>query len=121
MADHDGVRHWPSAIDGLRATETDLLVEVTANPSTDGEPGLAHMREALRRGIAVVTSNKSPVKRWTRPPVLNQAHRVQAQNSLVHRTRRRQLSAVTLLISGVAHVIDQGLVWFCSTGWCPSL
>jgi homoserine dehydrogenase len=36
-------------------------VEVTASPSTDGEPGLAHMREALGRRIPVVTSNKWPV------------------------------------------------------------
>jgi homoserine dehydrogenase len=34
---------------------------VTASPSTDGEPGLSHMREALGRGIPVVTSNKWPV------------------------------------------------------------
>ena len=52
---------WPSAIDGLRATEADLLVEVTASPSADGEPGLTHMREALSRAIPVVTSNKWPV------------------------------------------------------------
>jgi homoserine dehydrogenase len=56
-----GVRCWPSALDGLRATEADLLVEVTASPSGDGEPGFAHMREALDRRIAVVTSNKWPV------------------------------------------------------------
>jgi homoserine dehydrogenase len=56
-----GVRRWPSAIEGLRATDADLLVEVTASPSSDGEPGLAHMREALGRGIPVVTSNKWPV------------------------------------------------------------
>jgi homoserine dehydrogenase len=54
-------RVWPSAIEGLRATEADLLVEVTASPSADGEPGLTHMREALRRKIPVVTSNKWPV------------------------------------------------------------
>jgi homoserine dehydrogenase len=53
-----GARTWPSAIEGLRATEADLLVEVTASPPADGEPGLAHMREALRRGIPVATSNK---------------------------------------------------------------
>jgi homoserine dehydrogenase len=53
--------HWPAAIDGLRATEADLLVEVSASPASDGEPGIAHMREALRRGIPVVTSNKWPV------------------------------------------------------------
>jgi homoserine dehydrogenase len=56
-----GVRRWPSAIEGLRATDADLLVEVTASPSSDGEPGLAHMREALGRGVPVVTSNKWPV------------------------------------------------------------
>ena len=61
IAEQPGVRHWPSAIEGLRATEADVLVEVTASPSADGEPGLAHMREALGRGIPVVTSNKWPV------------------------------------------------------------
>jgi homoserine dehydrogenase len=61
IAEQPGVRCWPSTIEGLRATEADLLVEVTASPSTDGEPGLAHMREALERRIPVVTSNKWPV------------------------------------------------------------
>jgi homoserine dehydrogenase len=56
-----GARTWPSAIEGLRATEADLLVEVTASPPAGGEPGLAHMREALHRGIPVATSNKWPV------------------------------------------------------------
>jgi len=61
IAELPGVRCWPSAIEGLRATEADLLVEVTASPSADGEPGFGHMREALQRGIGVVTSNKWPV------------------------------------------------------------
>ena len=61
IAEMPGVRCWPSTIDGLRATEADLLVEVTASPSADGEPGVAHIREALRRRIPVVTSNKWPV------------------------------------------------------------
>jgi homoserine dehydrogenase len=61
IAEHPGVQRWPSTVEGLRATEADLLVEVTGSPGTDGEPGLAHMREALRRGIPVVTSNKWPV------------------------------------------------------------
>ena len=56
IAEQAGLRCWPTAIEGLRATEADLLVEVTASPSTDGEPGLSHMREALERG--------SP---WSRP------------------------------------------------------
>ena len=61
IAEQPGVRCWSSTIEGLRATEADLLVEVTASPMTDGEPGLAHVCEALRRGIPVVTSNKWPV------------------------------------------------------------
>jgi homoserine dehydrogenase len=61
IADHPGAGHWPTALEGLRATEADLLVEVTASPAADGEPGVSHMREALGRGIPVVTSNKWPV------------------------------------------------------------
>jgi len=57
-----GTRHWPATIDGLRATEADLLVEVSAS-ADGGEPGVTHMREALRRRIPVVTSNKWPVAR----------------------------------------------------------
>ena len=61
LADATGGRsHWPSTIEGLRATEADLLVEVSASPA-DGEPGVTHMREALQRRIPVVTSNKWPV------------------------------------------------------------
>jgi homoserine dehydrogenase len=53
--------HWSSAAEGLAATEADVLVEVTASPAAAGEPGITHMRDALRRGIPVVTSNKWPV------------------------------------------------------------
>src|SRR4051794_4647849 len=58
ITEYPGASCWPSAIEGLRATEADLLVEVTASRSGDGEPGFAHMCEALGRGIPVVTSNK---------------------------------------------------------------
>jgi homoserine dehydrogenase len=61
IAEVPGVRCWPSALEGLGATEADVLVEVTASPSSEGEPGFAHMRAALDRGIPVVTSNKWPV------------------------------------------------------------
>jgi homoserine dehydrogenase len=61
IAELPGVQRWPSALEGLRATEADLLVEVAASPSADGDPGFAHMREALERAIPVVTSNKWPV------------------------------------------------------------
>jgi len=55
-----GVR-FPTALDGLGAIEADVVVEVTASPAESGEPGLTHMREALRNRIAVVTSNKWPI------------------------------------------------------------
>ena len=61
LTEHPGVRHWSTALEGLAATEADVLVEVTPSPSVDGEPGYAHMREALGRRIPVVTSNKWPV------------------------------------------------------------
>lgn len=56
-------RHWDETRDGMRETEADVLVETAASPP-EGEPGAAHMREALGRGIAVVTSNKWPVARF---------------------------------------------------------
>src|ERR671918_62549 len=52
---------WPTALAGLESTETDILVEASQSPSSDGEPGLAHLRHALRRGVSVATSNKWPV------------------------------------------------------------
>jgi homoserine dehydrogenase len=61
LTELDGVRHWPSSADGLAATDADVLVEVTASSADSGEPGVTHMRDALRRGIPVVTSNKWPV------------------------------------------------------------
>jgi homoserine dehydrogenase len=61
LTEHPGPRHLPSALEGLRETDADLLVEVSASPPRDAEPGIAHMREALGRRIPVVTSNKWPV------------------------------------------------------------
>jgi homoserine dehydrogenase len=62
ITEHPGVHHWPSSVEGLDATEADVLVEVTASSADDdGEPGVTHMRNALRRRIPVVTSNKWPV------------------------------------------------------------
>jgi homoserine dehydrogenase len=52
---------WPTALAGLQATETDILVEVSQSPAPGGEPGLSHLRQALGNGISVATSNKWPV------------------------------------------------------------
>jgi homoserine dehydrogenase len=61
LTEHPGARHWSHTRAGLEATEADVLVEVTSSGRDDGEPGVAHMREALGRRISVVTSNKWPV------------------------------------------------------------
>ena len=60
ILEQPGVRCWPTAREGLRDSEADVLVEVTGSP-VDGEPGFGHMQAALERGMHVVTSNKWPV------------------------------------------------------------
>ena len=47
-----------SVIDSL---EVDLIVEATPTNLTTGEPGLRHMRAALRRGLHVVAATKGPL------------------------------------------------------------
>jgi homoserine dehydrogenase len=61
IAELERTQHWPAAKTGLAATETDILIEVTQSTSAGGEPGLSHLRQALRRGVSVATSNKWPV------------------------------------------------------------
>jgi homoserine dehydrogenase len=61
LAELDGVARWPTALLGIEATETDVLVEATQSPAGDGEPGLSHMRAAIAAGVSVTTSNKWPV------------------------------------------------------------
>lgn len=63
LADLPEVRRWPTTMDALTHGKlaADVLVEVTASPAVDGQPGFDHLCEALRRGMAVVTSNKWPV------------------------------------------------------------
>ena len=45
----------------VRAVEADALCEATPVNPADGEPGLGCMREALSRGMHVVTANKGPL------------------------------------------------------------
>lgn len=47
--------------DGLPEVEADVLVEATPTDLETGEPGLTHVRQALDRGLDVVTANKAPV------------------------------------------------------------
>jgi homoserine dehydrogenase len=61
LSELEHTAHSPTGLDGIRATEADILVEASASPAPDGEPGASHMRAAIERGVAVVTSNKWPV------------------------------------------------------------
>jgi len=48
-------------LDVIESVDFDVCVEVTVTNIEDGEPGLTHIRECLKRGIDVVTSNKGPL------------------------------------------------------------
>jgi homoserine dehydrogenase len=50
-----------TALDVIRTLDHDVVVEVTPTNIDDGEPGLTHVREALRHKRNVVTSNKGPM------------------------------------------------------------
>lgn len=45
----------------IERDSADLMVEATPTNIKDGEPGLTHIKEALKRGINVVTANKGPL------------------------------------------------------------
>lgn len=60
LTDYPGITHWDSALEGLQATGADILVEVTPTNLRDAEPGMSHIRQALSKGMHVVTANKGP-------------------------------------------------------------
>jgi homoserine dehydrogenase len=60
LDEHRGIEHWDSALEGLRATSADVLVEVTPTNLHNAEPGMSHIRTALSKGMHVVTANKGP-------------------------------------------------------------
>lgn len=64
---YGAVSEHPSGVRGmtglelLEAVYSDVAVEATPTNLVDGDPGLTHIREALKAGINVVTSNKGPL------------------------------------------------------------
>ncbi len=63
-----GVCHYPnlgvpgmSGLELVRLARADILVEASPINVVDGEPGLSHIRAALKRGMHVVTANKGPL------------------------------------------------------------
>ena len=60
LAEHPGVKHWSSALEGLQATASDVLIEASPTNLRDAEPALSHIRAALSKNMHVVTANKGP-------------------------------------------------------------
>jgi homoserine dehydrogenase len=60
LTNYPEAMHWDHALEGLQASNADILVEVTPTNLRDAEPGMSHIREALARGMHVVTANKGP-------------------------------------------------------------
>ncbi len=58
---HPNVQHWEHALEGLQATQADMLAEATGTNLRDAEPGMSHIRAALTKGMHVITANKGPV------------------------------------------------------------
>ncbi len=60
LTSYAGADHWENVLDGLQASDADVLVEVTPTNLRDAEPGMSHIRAALTKGMHVVTANKGP-------------------------------------------------------------
>jgi homoserine dehydrogenase len=59
-----GLQRGPAprtSLEFVRTVPADVLVEITPQDPERGEPATTHVREALRRGLHVVTANKGPV------------------------------------------------------------
>jgi homoserine dehydrogenase len=54
-------RHGLSAVEVIRETDAEVVLELTPTNTQTGEPGLTHIREAMKTGKHVVTSNKGPL------------------------------------------------------------
>jgi homoserine dehydrogenase len=62
----------------IDSVEADLVVEATPTNLTTGEPGLRHMRAALRRGLHVIAANNGPlVLGYAELQALSQQHQGQ--------------------------------------------
>lgn len=50
-----------STIEVIEDVDFDVAIEVTPTDIKKGEPGLTHIRECLKKGVHVITSNKGPI------------------------------------------------------------
>ena len=58
LAGYPGAHWWETALEGLAETESDVLAEASNTNPREPEPALSHLRQALGRGIHVITSSK---------------------------------------------------------------
>ncbi len=61
MKSKGGLPKEITSIEVIRDLDFDVCIEVTPTNVENGEPGLTHIRECLKRGVDVVTSNKGPL------------------------------------------------------------
>lgn len=61
MKEKGGLPSEITSLDVIRDLDFDVCIEVTPTNVENGEPGLTHIKECLKRGIDVVTSNKGPL------------------------------------------------------------
>jgi len=56
-------KNWSSiiALDVIKKIKSDIVLELTPSDIKSGQPGLKHIKESLKRGMHVVTSNKAPL------------------------------------------------------------
>ncbi len=65
FAGHPNLMASWQGLDLVRSAQADVLIETTPTDIRTGEPALSHIREALGRGIHVVSANKGPfIRAW---------------------------------------------------------
>ena len=95
----------------MRATEADVLAEVSASPAVSGEPGRSHLEEALARGIPAVTSNKWPVALdGVRLAEVGRSHSVSLRAESTVMSGTPVLSTLTQGLAGASPVAVRGVL-----------
>jgi homoserine dehydrogenase len=59
----DGLRRYDDAMQMIRETQADVLVEASPTNLNTAQPALSHMEAALETGKHIVTANKGPIAR----------------------------------------------------------
>lgn len=60
LASYPGARRSETTLEGLATTGSEVIVEASNTNPREPEPALSHIRQALERGMHVVTSSKGP-------------------------------------------------------------